>query len=76
MSVYLSYILDSLVYNIVDAIIFGLSLAIFIKVISLMTPIKTWEKIKESPVALAIILGIILVLFGAYAISGYFAPAA
>jgi heme/copper-type cytochrome/quinol oxidase subunit 2 len=72
MNQYLQYILDSFVYNIIDAIAFGLGLGILIKIISLMTPLKGWEKIKENSLALVIIWTIILILFGVYAISGYF----
>lgn len=71
---YIQYILDSFIYNIVDAIAFGVGLGILIKIISLITPLKNWEKIKESGVALAIIWTTILILFATYAISGYFIP--
>ncbi|KKT22799.1 hypothetical protein A2108_01160 [Candidatus Wolfebacteria bacterium GWA1_42_9] len=74
MNQYLQYILDSFVYNIVDAVMFGLGLAILIKLISLATPLRGWEKIKESSLALAIIWITILIIFGAYTISGYFVP--
>lgn len=75
MNGYLQYISDSFVYNIVDAITFGIGLIILIKIITLFTPLKNWEKIKENGLALAIIWIMILILFGAYAISGYFIPA-
>ncbi|MFH1346801.1 MAG: hypothetical protein ABIH10_00945 [Spirochaetota bacterium] len=74
MNGYLQYILDSFVYNIVDAITFGIGLIILIKIITLFTPLKNWEKIKENGLALAIIWIVILILFGAYTISGYFIP--
>ncbi len=76
MNEYLQYILDSFVYNIIDAVAFGLGLGILIKVISLITPLKSWEKIKESGLTLVIIWTTILILFAAYAILGYFVPAA
>jgi len=74
MNGYLQYILDGFVYNIVDAITFGIGLIILIKIITLFTPLKNWEKIKENGLALAIIWITILILFGAYTISGYFIP--
>jgi len=73
---YLQYILDSFVYNIIDAIAFGVGLGILIKIVSLLTPLKGWEKIKENSMALVIIWAIVLVLFGVYTISGYFVPEA
>ena len=76
MNEYLKYISDSIVYNIVDAITFGIGMGILIKVISFITPLKSWEKIKESSLALTIIWTTILILFAAYAISGYFVPEA
>ena len=74
MNEYLQYILDSFIYNITDAIAFGIGIGILIKVISLITPLKGWEKIKENSLALVIIWITILILFAAYAISGYFVP--
>jgi len=74
MNEYLQYILDGFFYNIVDAIVFGISLGIFVKIITLIIPLKGWEKIKENPVALVIIWSIILIIFGAFIISGYFIP--
>lgn len=76
MAEYLQYILDSFIYNIIDAIAFGVGLGILIKIISLLTPLKGWEKIKENSMALVIIWAIVLVLFGVYTISGYFVPEA
>lgn len=76
MAEYLQYILDSFIYNIIDAIAFGVGLGILIKIVSLLTPLKGWEKIKENSMALVIIWAIVLVLFGVYTISGYFVPEA
>jgi len=74
MNEYLQYILDGFFYNIVDAVVFGISLGIFVKIITLIIPLKGWEKIKENPIALVIIWSIILLIFGAFIISGYFIP--
>jgi len=71
---YLQYILDGFFYNIVDAIVFGIALGIFVKIITWIIPLKGWEKIKENSVALVIIWSIILIIFGAFIISGYFIP--
>ena len=72
---YLQYILDSFIYSIVDAIAFGLSVVVLIRLITWATPLGGFEKIKENYVAMTIIWAIILVLFGAFTISGYFIPA-
>ena len=74
MNEYLQYLLDGFFYNIVDAIVFGIALGIFVKIIAWIIPLKGWEKIKENPVALVIIWSIILIIFGAFIISGYFIP--
>lgn len=74
MNEYLQYILDGFFYNIIDALVFSISLGIFVKIITLIIPLKGWEKIKENPVALVIIWSIILLIFGAFIISGYFIP--
>jgi hypothetical protein len=74
MNEYLQYILDSFIYNIIDAITFAVALGILMKVITWIIPLKDWEKIKENAVALTIIWAIILILFGAFIISGYFIP--
>ena len=74
MNEYLQYILDGFFYNIVDAVVFGVSLGIFVKIIALIIPLKGWEKIKENAIALVIIWSIILIIFGAFIISGYFIP--
>lgn len=74
MNEYLQYILEGFFYNIVDAIVFGISLVIFVKIIAYIIPFKSWEKIKENPIAIAIIWSIILIIFGSFIISGYFIP--
>lgn len=74
MNEYLQYIFDGFFYNIVDAIVFGIALGIFMKIITQIVPLKGWEKIKENAVALAIIWSIMLIIFGAFIISGYFIP--
>jgi hypothetical protein len=74
MNEYLQYLLDGFFYNIVDAVVFGISLGIFIKIIARIIPLKGWEKIKENAVALVIIWSIIMIIFGAFIISGYFIP--
>jgi len=71
---YLQYILDGFFYNIVDAVVFGIALDIFVKIIAWIIPLKGWEKIKENTVALVILWSIILIIFGAFIISGYFIP--
>lgn len=71
---YLQYILDDFFYNLVDAVALGISLAVLIKIISLVTPLKNWTKIQESSIATAIIWAVILIIFGAFVISGYFVP--
>jgi len=72
MNEYLWYILDDFFYNIIDALALGVSLGLFIKIISLIAPFKSWDKIKENTTALAIIWAIILVIFGVFIIAGYF----
>ena len=74
MNEYLQYILDGFFYNIVDAVVFGIALDIFVKIIAWIIPLKGWEKIKENTVALVILWSIILIIFGAFIISGYFIP--
>ena len=74
MNEYLQYIIDGFFCNIVDAVVFGIALDIFVKIIAWINPLKGWEKIKENPVALVIIWSIILIIFGAFIISGYFIP--
>jgi len=73
-SEYLQYIVDSFFYNIVDSIILAISLGLLIKIISWITPLKSLEKIKENSIALVIIWTVIIILFGAFIISGYFIP--
>jgi len=74
MNEYSQYLLDGIFYNLVDAVVFGISLGIFIKIIDWMIPLKGWGKIKENAVALLVIWSIILIIFGAFIISGYFIP--
>ena len=72
---YLQYILDDLFYTIMDAIALGIALGVFIKVIHWFTPLKSWDKIKESSVASAIIWALILIIFGAFVVAGFFISA-
>lgn len=72
---YLQYILDDFFYTIMDAIALGIALGIFIKIIHWITPLKSWEKIKENTIALTIIWAVILIIFGAFVIAGFFIPA-
>jgi len=74
MNGYLQYVLDDFFYSIVDAIALGISLSVLIRVIMWVSPLKGWEKIKENNITLAIIWAIILIIFGAFVISGYFVP--
>jgi len=74
MNEYLQYILDSFIYTIIDAVAFGLGIVILIRIITRISPLKDMEKIKENSIAVAIIWAIILILFGAFTISGYFIP--
>lgn len=71
---YLQYILDGFVYTITDAVVVGLGIAILIRIITWVTPLKAWDKIKENSIATAIVWGIILTIFGVFTISGYFVP--
>jgi len=75
MKEYLQYILDDLFYTIMDAIALAIALGIFIKIIRWITPLKGWEKIKENTIALTIIWALLLVMFGAFVIAGFFIPA-
>ena len=63
MNGYLQYFLDNLIYNIIDAIVLGISLVIFVRIVSFFTQLKSFKKVQEHPVALAILWGIILVVF-------------
>ena len=72
MNEYLQYLVDDFFYTIVDAIALAVSLGIFIKVITLFTPLKNWGKIQENNLSLTIILTSLLVIFGAFAIAGFF----
>ncbi len=74
MNEYLQYILDGFIYIIIDAITFGLGLAILIKIINWLSPLKGLEKIKENNIATAIIWATIFVIFAAFTISGWFVP--
>ena len=74
MNEYLTYILNSFFYNIIDALAFAVALGILMKVITWITPLKNWEKIRENSITLTIVLVVILIIFGAYVISGYFVP--
>ena len=73
MNEYLQYLLDNFIYTILDAAALGLGIVILIRIITWLTPLKL-EKIKENSIAIIIIWGIILVIFGAFTISGYFIP--
>ena len=75
MKEYLQYILDDLFYTIMDAIALGIALGVLIKIISWISPLKSWEKIKDNAIALVIIWAVILVIFGAFVIAGFFIPA-
>ena len=74
MNEYLQYILDDFFYTIVDTIVLAVSLGIFIKLIALTTPLKSWDKIKDNSVALSIVWMIILFIFGAFIVAGFFLP--
>jgi len=74
MNEYLQYVLDGFFYNIIDAIVLAFSLGIFIRIIAWISPLKSWEKIKENSIALVIIWAIILIIFRVFIISGYFVP--
>ncbi len=73
MNEYLQYFLDDLIYTILDALVLGLGIAILFRIIMWLTPLKL-EKVKENNIAVIIIWGIILVVFGVFTISGYFIP--
>lgn len=73
MNEYLQYLLDDFFYTIFDAIALGLGIAILIRMISWLTPLKL-EKVKENNSAVVIIWGIILIVFAVFTISGYFIP--
>ena len=73
MNEYLQYLLDNFIYTILDAAALGLGIVILIRIITWLTPLKL-EKIKENSIAIIIIWGIILAIFGAFTISGYFIP--
>lgn len=75
MKEYLQYILDDLFYTIMDAIALGIALGVLIKIISWISPLKSWEKIKDNAIALVIIWAVILVIFGAFVVAGFFIPA-
>ena len=75
MKEYLQYILDDLFYTIMDAIALGVALGIFIKIIRWITPLKSWVAVKENAIASTIIWALILVIFGAFVIAGFFIPA-
>ncbi len=74
MNEYLQYILDDFFYGIVDAVAVAVALAIFIKILTRIGPMKGWETIKDNSVAAAIIWAVMLSVFGAFLISTYFAP--
>ena len=74
MSEYLQYLLDGLVYTITDAVVIGLAIAILIRIVMWLTPLKSLDKIKENSTAMLVIVTTILLIFGAYTIIMYFVP--
>jgi prolipoprotein diacylglyceryltransferase len=71
MNEYVLYFLNDSIYTLIDAVAFGLGIAILIRIVSLLTPLK-FEKVKENRTAEIILWAIIFILFGAFTISGYF----
>jgi hypothetical protein len=63
MNEYLQYFLDNLVYNMIDAVVLAVSLVIFLKIVSVFTPLKNLKKMGENPVALAVFGSVILLVF-------------
>ena len=74
MNEYFQYIIEQFFYNIIDAIALGISLVIFIKIITWLTPLKELRKIQENSIGAAIVWAIIFIIFAAFIISGYFIP--
>lgn len=72
--VYLIYIFEDIFYSFIDVIVYAISLGILIKLLSILTPLKDWGKIKESSMASAIVLSIIFVLFTLFTVAGWYLP--
>lgn len=74
MNDYLQYIFDDFFYSIIDAIAVAISIGVFIRLVVLISPLRGWEKVKENSIALAIIWSVVLFIFGAFVIAGFFIP--
>lgn len=71
---YLIYLFEDVYYTFADVFVFSIAIAILIKLLSILTPLKDWSKIKDNSFASAIVLLTILILFFCFTVSGWFLP--